>query len=103
MRPLQRPDTPAVFCREGSWVCGNATNHLIKVKLIYGPGEIGHMSCELCSSQPGRPAMRNDSRPVGEKFRDIAEHDDPPSDGNGRRTDAPAEQSGEEHTPFVVN
>jgi hypothetical protein len=50
--------------------------------------------------------MRNDARPIGEQFRDIAEHDrpgeeeqehrgSPPSAPGGRRRDA--------NTPFVVN
>jgi hypothetical protein len=47
--------------------------------------------------------MRNDARPVGEKFRDIAEHDGPQRDSNGRQTGAPAERSREEPTPFVVD
>jgi hypothetical protein len=46
--------------------------------------------------------MRNDARPIGEEFRDIAEHD-PQDAGEGRPKGAPAERTREDHTPFVVN
>jgi hypothetical protein len=47
--------------------------------------------------------MRNDARPIGEEFRDIAEHDHHKTEkGRPNSADA-AEDSRAENTPFVVN
>jgi hypothetical protein len=48
--------------------------------------------------------MRNDARPIGEQFRDIAEHEAPhkPAD-RGSEPSSPAERNRERNIPFVVN
>jgi len=45
--------------------------------------------------------MRNDARPIGEEFRDIAEHD-PDQSPSEHGQDAPA-RAKPESKPFVVN
>jgi hypothetical protein len=42
--------------------------------------------------------MRNDARPIGEEFQDIAEHDHPE-----RPARPPAEEAREHNKPFVTN
>ena len=44
--------------------------------------------------------MRNDARPIGEQFRDIAEHD---HDKEEKRSPAAPQRDRAENTPFVVN
>ncbi len=47
--------------------------------------------------------MRNDARPIGEEFRDIAEHDRPaPGKERGEKR-GPAERGSEGQKPFVTN
>jgi hypothetical protein len=46
--------------------------------------------------------MRNDARPIGEEFRDIAEHDDQEAEKTPEQRPL-AERGREENTPFVVN
>jgi hypothetical protein len=47
-------------------------------------------------------AMRNDARPIGEEFRDVAEHNDQPAPETRPEERATAERGREEKTPFVV-
>jgi hypothetical protein len=47
--------------------------------------------------------MRNDARPIGEAFRDIAEHDRPENHRPQPEGRAPAERAHEENKPFVTN
>jgi hypothetical protein len=46
--------------------------------------------------------MRNDARPIGEEFRDIAEHQDHQDPENAEKR-GPAERAHDKNTPFVVN
>ena len=46
--------------------------------------------------------MRNDARPIGEEFRDVAEHNHQPSTGTRLEKPATAGRAREERTPFVV-
>ena len=46
--------------------------------------------------------MRNDARPIGEGFRDIAEHDRQKRPAPPRAPRQPAEQGREENRPFVT-
>jgi hypothetical protein len=47
--------------------------------------------------------MRNDARPIGEEFRDIAGHDRQNTEEKRPEGSAPAERGRAENTPFVVN
>ena len=44
--------------------------------------------------------MRNDARPIGEEFRDIAEHDEP--EGSAEQTDEQRARVTPESRPFVI-
>jgi hypothetical protein len=47
--------------------------------------------------------MRNDARPIGEQFRDIAEHDRPAAGKERGAKQGPAERAREKDKPFVTN
>ena len=47
--------------------------------------------------------MRNDARPIGEAFRDIAGHDRQEAPGRPPERRPPAEQAREQNKPFVTN
>jgi hypothetical protein len=46
--------------------------------------------------------MRNDARPIGEEFRDIADHHNPDRAPDGTREGQPVPPR-DEHPPFVID
>ena len=56
---------------------------------------------EICV-RPWRGAMRNDARPIGEAFRDIAEHDRPDKHGPQADQPPPAEHAPQGGKTFVT-
>jgi hypothetical protein len=77
-----------------------------KWQLFSGPRDSPGMCLAVLGSSPQQEdAMRNDARPIGEEFRDIAEHGDSLNPVGEPQKDAEAEgeQAREENRPFVVN